>query len=454
MPNLLGLDLGTTTLTGVLVDAGREEILEIARRPNDAAVDTGHARRSEQDPRRLRELVLEILAELAGGPPAEGLAMTGQMHGLLCVDGEGQPLSQLITWQDHRTAVPFPGGSTTLETLHARLEGLDWHGNGCRIQHGYGAATLFWLQQQGELPGATARVCTLAGWLAGQLTGRPAVTDPTFAASWGIYDLVQGTWNATFIDRLGLDGDLLPPVRPTGERVGGLASTIARQVGLPAGLPVFNPLGDTQGTFLGSVDEPERGVLVGLGTGGRVAWMAPGFEAPSEQVETRPLLQGRFLRVGASLAGGEAYAWLNRTVRAWLAEFGVAVEPEAVYERLNELAAETQDTGNLRVRTTFLGVRGDPAVRGGAIQGLTLETLHLGLLARATLEGMVDELHGLYSGHGGNEAGHRRVVATGGAVRNNPLLPELIEERFGLPVEMPAHQETGALGAVRAAASR
>jgi sugar (pentulose or hexulose) kinase len=45
------------------------------------------------------------------------------------------------------------------------------------------------------------------------------------------------------------------------------------------------------------------------------------------------------------------------------------------------------------------------------------------------------------------------VVATGGAVRNNPLLAELIEERFGVPVELPPQQETGALGAIRATLS-
>jgi sedoheptulokinase len=452
MARMIGLDLGTTTLTGVLLDVERGEMLGLARRRNDSGAGTGRPTRAEQDPVRLRTLALGVLSELGDrGEGVEGIAMTGQMHGLICLDAEGQPLTRLISWQDHRSAEPLADGSTALERLHARLADLDWHRNGCRIQHGYGAATLFWLEQEGALPAGTRRISTLAGWLGSQLTGCPAVTDPTFAASWGVYDIVARAWNRAFLDRLGLDERLLPPVRPSGEKLGDLAPVVARQIGLPHGLPVLNALGDTQGTFLGSVADPEGAVMLGLGTGGRVCWMEPAFELPSERVETRPLPHGRYLRVGASLCGGESYAWLNRTVRAWLAEFGAAPDEEKTYERLNALARECEDTAGLRVRTTFLGVRGDPAVQAGAIEGITLENMDLGAVARATLLGMVDELHDLYVAHGGQEAGHSHVVATGGAVRKNPLMPALFEERFGLPVQMPEWEETGAAGAVQAA---
>jgi sedoheptulokinase len=452
MTNLIGLDLGTTTVTAILLDAERGEVRGVARRRNDAAVETGRATRAEQDPKRLRTLALEVLVRAGEDvQDVEGIALTGQMHGLICLDADSQPLTHLISWQDHRSAEPLGDGSTMLERLRARLADLDWHENGCRIQHGYGAATLFWLEQEGALPAGTERISTLAGWLGSQLTGRPAVTDPTFAASWGVYNVVTHTWNGGFLDQLDLNERLFPPVRPSGEKVGGLAPAVARQIGLPHGVPVLNGLGDTQGSFLGSVADPEGAVMVGLGTGGRICWMVPAFEMPSERVEIRPLPQGRYLRVGASLCGGESYAWLNRTVRAWLAEFGTAPGEEETYERLNALAQDCKDTAGLCVRTTFLGVRGDPAVQAGAIEGITLENMGLGAMARATLMGMVDELHGLYAAHGGEAAGHSHVVATGGAVRKNPLMPALIEERFGLPVEMPSWVETGATGAIRAA---
>jgi sedoheptulokinase len=476
MSHLIGLDLGTTTVTGVLFDAGRGEVLHLARRRNDAAVDLACVSkaeqacitRAEQDPVRLYALALEILAELAVERTAvRGISLTGQKHGLLCVDAANRPLTPLISWQDQRTAEPLSGtGLTTLDQLHGRLDDLNWQENGCRIAHGYGAATLFWLVRQDQLPPSTHRVCNIAGWLAGQLTCQPPVIDPTFAASWGIYNLVDGAWNAAFLARLGIEPHLLPPILPSGETLGDLAPQVARQVGLPTGLPVSNALGDTQASFLGAclplpgspgevsshrgVYDLAPAIFVNIGTGGQICWMVSDFQPPSGAVETRPLLPGYYLRVGASLCGGEAYAWLNRTVRAWLSEFGIKVDEDAVYERLNTLAAECETGLGLRVRTTFLGARGDASIQGGAIEGITLDNLQLGALARATLAGIVDELHALHDTHANQATRFREVVAAGGGVQRNPLMPGLMEERFGLPIRMPVHEETTAVGAVLA----
>ena len=456
---LIGLDLGTTTVTGALVDTGARKVLGLARRRNDGALPQAQSTRAEQDPQRLRQRALEVLADLAGaGQPVDGLALTGQKHGLLCVTASGEPLTPLITWQDQRTAEPLPGGTTTLAQLRERLADLDWRDNGCRIQHGYGGATLFWLAQQSQLPQGTHRACTAAGWLAGQLTIQQPLSDPTFAASWGIFDVRRGTWNRAFLERLALDPAILPPVHPAGELVGHLDARSARQAGLPQGLPVYNALGDTQASFLGSTADPDpapdQTILLNLGTGGQVCWAAPTFELPSERVETRPLPTGRFLRVGASLCGGEAYAWLNRTVRNWLAAFDVHAGEETVYEELNRLAAGREDTAGLRVRTTFQGVRGESQIEAGSVEGISVDRLDLGALARATLQGIVDELYDLYAGHGGSQAGHRQILPAGGAVERNPLLPELIEARFGLPVIKPAVEETAAVGAALLVARR
>jgi sugar (pentulose or hexulose) kinase len=233
----------------------------------------------------------------------------------------------------------------------------------------------------------------------------------------------------------------------SGDELGGLVSPVAGQVGLPAGIPVFNPIGDTQAAFLGSVAEPETTVLFNLGTGGQICWMVSQFEAPSERVEIRPLLEGCHLRVGASLCGGAAYAWLNRTVRSWLSAFSVERDEQTVYTHLNALASACERPDPLRVRPTFLGVRGDPGIQWGAIEGIALEGIELGALARATLIGIVDELRDLYAAHASQMEKRRQVVGTGGGVQNNRLLPALIEERFGLPVHVARHRETAAVGA-------
>ncbi len=468
MSHLIGLDLGTTNVVGVLLDAGSGEVLCSARRRSATALALPtRPTRAEQDPHRLRTLAFEVLAELADvRASVRGISLTGQKHGLLCIDADNRPLTPLISWQDQRTAETLPGaGETALDRLHARLDGLDWRENGCRLAHGYGAATLFWLIQQDQLPPTTHRVCTIAGWLGGQLTDKSPVTDPTFAASWGVYNLLENAWSKAFLDRLDIDPGLLPPVLPSGEVLGGLSPQAARQVGLPAGTPIHNALGDTQAAFLEAClpyprtasEQPDRTrqpaeelariILLNIGTGGQICWMVPHFQPPTEAVETRPLLPGCYLRVGASLCGGAAYAWLNRTVRAWLSEFGIDMEEETVYERLNTLAAQSEPGHGLRVRPTFLGARGDPTIQAGAIEGITLHNMQLGALARATLVGIVDELRELHIAQAGPAAHYREIIATGGGVQHNPLMPGLIAGQFGLPVRTPPHQETAAVGA-------
>jgi sugar (pentulose or hexulose) kinase len=456
MRGVVGLDLGTTHVTGVLLDTAQCQVVRHAIRPNDAATKPILPTRAEQTPHRLRALALEVLSELAGdGTPVDSIAMTGQMHGALCVDADGAPVTPLISWQDQRTSERHPDNLTSLDRLYNRLDDLAprrsseqaWHENGCRVDHGYGAAILFWLVEQGELPATTHRVCTLPGWMAAQLTGTLPVTDPTLAASWGVYSLPGGGWNVAFLNALGLEPSFMPPVRPSGEPLGGLLPELARRVGMQAGVPVLNAVGDTQAAFLGSVSDPVQELIFNLGTGGQICWMLPEFAPPTRAVETRPLPVERYLRVGASLCGGAAYAWLNHTVLSWLSDLGVHADEQAIYERLNTLAMSCKDPGSLRVRTTFLGARGSHSFTAGSIEGITLDNLHLGALARATLTGVVDELYDLFNGHASETASFSRLVAIGGGLRQNPLLPGLIEERFGLPVHAPQQRGAAALGA-------
>jgi sedoheptulokinase len=461
MSSIIGLDLGTTTVTGVLFDVHAGLVRHEVQVGNAGAIQGLVATRAEQDPAQLRELALGVLAELAAQEGAvDGIAVTGQMPCLICVDGGGEPLTNLISWQDRRTAEPLAGGTTALDRIHQRLGEIPvpagseepWKENGCRISHGYGAAALFWLVQSGKLPPGTRRVCTLPDWIASQLTGRLPVTDATLAASWGVFSLLDSGWNACTLDRLGLDAGLLPAVVASGQQLGGPVAEVTRTVGLASGTPVHNALGDNQASFVGSVNEAENSVMINLGTGGQVCWMAPGIDSPSEAVETRPLPGRRSLRVGASLCGGAAYAWLNRTVRSWLGEFGAEVDEGTVYERLNALAETCEDGDGIRVQTTFQGMRGKPEVEAGAIEGITLDNLQLGALARATLIGMVDELRELYVPYATIRRRFREIVASGGAVTLNPLLRGLIEERFGLPVRAPRWAESAAVGAALVAA--
>jgi len=445
---ILGIDVGTTTICGIALnqDGG---LLAYVEKPNDAAVADLPFGRFEQQPDRIRQRVIDVLGELAiraGG--AAGIGLTGQMHGMLCVDADNRPVSPLVTWQDGRCLEPLDGGSA-LEQMLERVPAETWADCGCRPASGFMGSTLFWMCRNGMLPTNARKVSFIHDWIGGVLAGQPPVTDPGDAGSAGVFDLSNLCWHEEIIQALGLPADLLPPVRESGEMVGGLCPEVASATGLKAGTPVCNAVGDNQASVIGSIAEPERSILINLGTGGQISWAIPRFRR-AERMETRYLPRQRFMLVGASLCGGRAFAWLNDVVRAWLREFGVEMEREHVYERLSALAAVGFLSEPLVARTTFAGTREDPLLRG-AFENVAMDNFRLADVSRALLQGMVAELCEYYDSAGG-DARHDTVVASGNAVRKNPLLRELIETRLRRRVVVPAHREEAAYGAALLAA--
>jgi sugar (pentulose or hexulose) kinase len=462
MDTVFGLDLGTTTLCGLAL-AADGTVCATATRMNDAGLPPTPPGAAEQHPQRIRALAFEILRELIerAGPPA-ALAVTGQMHGMLCVGADGTPRGPLITWQDARAGQPLtPEGTSALDLLRARGHAVGWSACGCVPASGFLGTTLFWLRRTEQLPADTAVVASISDWLAATLIsasskrahGRAALptTDPTNAAGSGVFDVAHGHWHAELLDALDVPRELLPEVRPTGAALGKLSAAAARETGLPAGTPVFNGLGDNQASFLGSVAEPDAAVLVNVGTGSQVCWTTAEFRRVPG-LETRPLTPERWLLVGASLCGGRAYAWLCETVRAWLSEFGLVPAAETVYARLNELAAAAPtDCGGLVFDTRLAGTRDEPALRG-ALLGVGLDNFTLGSVARGVLTGTVDELiaHTQRDPRGPLGPGvapGAGVIAAGNAVRRSAVLRRVLAERCGRPVQVPAHTEEAAYGA-------
>jgi len=449
MEILIGLDIGTTKLCAVAVDtAGALRAVEHAA--NDTRIP-GDADAAEQDASAILMRAMELLTRLCARPELAGaqvqaLGVTGQMHGVLLADAAGQPLSPLITWQDGRGNRPIrAGGRSYVEEFAARVGAAALADCGCTPASGYGAVTLLRLQEEGLLP-AGAMALTIQDLLVRTLCGT-AVTDPTDAASWGIFDVRHGgQWLPDAATALGLPDGILPAVMPTGSLAGHLLPALAAQTGLPDGLPVAVAIGDNQASFLGSVPALGDTLLLNLGTGGQMS-VPVGRYTTAPGLDTRPLLPNLWLLVGASLCGGRAYQVLERFFAAVGRElFGIDGDA-ACYEAMNRLAAQAAaDCGGLAASTRFAGTRLTPAQRG-AVTGIDTTNLTPGNLTHAVIAGMVDELVEYF--HLAQQAGARptHLAASGNAVRQNPVVRQEIERRLEMPLHIPACQEEAAVGA-------
>jgi sedoheptulokinase len=436
----VGLDLGTTKIAGLLLETGDANqparVLRVVSRDHEAALPAAHPWEHLQDAERLLNLAREALGELgAEAGPADGLCVTGQMHGILYVDAAGNAVSPLATWLDQRAGQPHPAGASFAEVLSART--------GYRVPPGYGAATHFYNLGNGLVPRTAAGLCSVMDFVTIRLAGeRRPVTDATVAATFGLYDLAKDRLDPAALRKAGLDDLAWSRVVPAGTRIGAT----------PAKTVVFAPVGDNQASFLGSVRDVEHSAQLNVGTGGQISVFARELSLLPVPLEARPFPGGGFLHIGASLCGGKAYALLEEFFRQVCESLGGARPEALLYDRMNELAREGGEERPLEVDTRFQGTRGDSRVTG-RIEGITPGNLTPAALVRGFLRGVAGELYGYFREITRAEPSRiTAIVGSGNGIRRNPALRAEVARMFALPLLVPRRSEEAALGAALCAA--
>jgi sugar (pentulose or hexulose) kinase len=412
---------------------------------------------SEWDARRIVEIACACLREVARQLSGRrddlaGIGVTGQQHGVVLVDKRRIPISPLIGWRDRRGEQLFPGSEQTFLQKALALAGAEASSRtGCKLASGYMGVTLFHMSKTGGVP-ADGTACFLMDYFVALLTDRPPVTDPTCAASSGLFNITKGDWDSDLLAALELPRRLFPKVRPSAALCGGLCPALAEACALPSGLPVFVGIGDNQASFLGTcgclrVGDPSDAVLVNVGTGGQVAVYAERFSYDPE-LETRPFPGGGFLLVSAGLSGGAAYAVLEGFFgQVGQSLFGVE-SGEPLYPLLNRLAAEVPaGADGLVCEPFFSGTRAQPECRA-SWTGVSTENFTPAHMVRALLEGMARTFRAGYECIVRRIGSRRsRLIGAGNGLRENPVLASLVAEAFAMPLSLPAHKEEAAFGA-------
>jgi len=442
---ICGVDLGTSKCAAALIRLADAVTVAEAARPHRADVTGLPPEWSEQAPSQILDAAVRAVRDI--DPELRrrvvALAVTGQMHGVLLAGQACETLSNLVTWQDRRCSDEF------IARLRAATGRLD-------VQPGYGAATLAWLQEHRGLPGPPAVACTIHDYLVWRLCGRGRpCTDPTNAASWGLFDAARGNWVQEAWEAVGVASDLLPDVVPCGTVAGRLTDWAAERIGLPAGIPVTAAVGDNQASVLAALrnQRSEEVLVLTLGTGGQLSAVIDADEPlpwieVGGPVEVRPFPGNRRLVVAAALCGGSAFAWLVETVCAWCRELGgAAPEPGNVY-RLLDQAGVAADGGGLEWIPRFLGERGRPNERA-ELRGITPDNVTPGNVARSLARGIVRNLADMLPET--IRRGRSRVVGTGNALRRLEVMRKAVEEVFDASLELTRGGEEAAAGAAMVA---
>ena len=428
---ILGLDIGTTTVSAVVVEDGT--VLASLTRKNGSFFPVQTSWEKIQDPTFILSVTKKSVEELfARFPDIARIGVTGQMHGIVYLDRSGVPVSPLYTWQDGRGDLPYDAS----ETYAAHLSRL----TGYPLSTGYGLVTHYYNLQNGLVPAQATCFCTIHDYVAMVLAGKTTpVTEASDAASFGVFQVEHGRFDTEALSRAGIDPAFLPQVAAE-PCIGRYRDSV----------PVYVAIGDNQASFLGSTGGNLNCMLVNVGTGSQFSVYTKAYMA-CPGLETRPFPGGGYLLVGASLCGGRAYALLENFFRQTV-QMACGSAPDSCYEGMSALLSETEKPADLPVvNPLFQGTRQDPTLRG-SITGLSTENFTPLHLIWGMMEGMAGELHDMYL-HYRNAGGQDvALIGSGNGLRKNIHLQNCFSERFGQQLILSECNEEAATGAAQFAA--
>lgn len=422
---LIGLDLGTSAIKGVLTDE-RGSVLAEAGAPT--RLNHPHEGWDEVEPEPHYRHVCAVLRELAGAAPGEvdAVAMAAASGNTLLTDAEGAPLTNVINWMDLRAEQQPPTALAGLTVNEVRAV-TGWSCVGT-----FPLAQLAWLREnQPALYRAAGGYGMDTDWLLRRLTGR-RVMDLSTAATFHLVDQISGAYHMPFLQRLEIPLDKLPVLVDSGVVVGPMTPQGALDTGLSSRTRVVT----------GCFDHPAAARAVGVTTPGQLmlscgtSWVGFVPWPDRRAILDAGLLCDPFLsRQGGPWGGIFSVTGIGRRVD-WYIENVIAPGESDRYRVFNESAAEAGPGAG--------GMRIDLSESPRRIEG------DRRTISRAVMEGAARLLNDLLQGLKKRGFRYDHAVMVGGPA-NSPVWPGIVEEITGIRITT-GGRSAGARGAALLAA--
>jgi len=443
MKYLLGIDLGSSSVKVALVDAASGCCVSAASFPGDEApikaLQLGWA---EQQPDDWWLYFKKAFARSmqqcgASGNDILSIGISYQMHGLVCLDKEMQPLRDAIIWCDSR-GVPYGekafheiGEEDCLQHL------LNSPGN-------FTAAKLAWVKEnEPELYDKIRYVMLPGDYMALRLTGSPATTACGLSEMM-LYDYrtEKGSLYGRLMDYFGFTSDIVSPLVPTFGDQGRVLASVADELGIMAGIPVSYRAGDQPNNALSLAVLNPGEVAATAGTSGVVYGVTDTVNYDKHSRINTFLHVNHHLGVMHCVNGcGIQNAWMRRLVAG-----------DATYDELNRMAANIP-IGSEGVCVIPFGNGAERVLEnrevGASIHGLNFNLHHRSHLLRAAQEGIAFAMY--YGMEVMQELGMKldRIHAGKANMFLSPLFREILSSVSGACIEL--YDTDGAVGAARGA---
>ena len=383
---LLGFDVGSSSVKASLVNADSGKCVSTAFFPEkEAPIMAVKAGWAEQDPQmwwnNAKLSLQKIMAESGvKGDEIAAIGISYQMHGLVCVGKDLQPLRPAIIWCDSR-AVPY--GEKAFRDLGAD----QCLGHLLNSPGNFTAAKLAWVKEnEPEVYQKIYKVMLPGDYIAMRLSGTPNTT--VSGLSEGMFWDFKDKQVAQFLlDYYGFDRDLIADIVPTFSIQSVVSEQAAAEMGLKAGTPITYRGGDQPNNALSlNVFNPGE-IASTAGTSGVVYGVLGDVNYdPKSRVNTFAHVNHTAdqTRLGVLLCingTGILNAWTHRNVA-----------PDLGYAEMNDLAAQVP-IGSEGVTIVPFGNGAERVLEnkeiGCSINGLNFNKHNRAHIIRAAQEGIV-----------------------------------------------------------------
>ena len=430
----LGLDIGTSSVKGVLIDTGQKIIATATAALKVSRPQPGWSEQAPEDWWKACNNVVKALAKAKPKAVAavEGIGLSGQQHGATLLDRGGKVLRPAILWNDARSFAECG----EIEEREPKARQI----SGNIPVAGFTAPKLVWVKKhEPGIFGKIAKVLLPKDYVRLRMTGEYA-SDMSDSAGTYWLDVAKRNWSDALLAASDMRRDQMPALFEGTEVTGRLTPAVARSWGMAKRPVVAGGGGDNAAAACGMGVVTQGQAFLSLGTSG-VLFVTNDRFRPNAARAVHAFchaVPGTWHQMGVVLSATASLEWLAGVLNTPAPKLTVALGTKLAGPSpalfLPYLSGERTPVADAQVR--------------GLLMGLGHET-DKKALTHAVLDGVAfafrDCLEAL------KVAGTRieRVTAVGGGSRSELWL-RIIATVLNIPVDVPADGDFGgAFGAAR-----
>ena len=304
MKYYIGADLGTSSLKLLLCDKNGKIYNSVTE-----SYDVSYPRPSwsEQDPKDWWNAFVDGVKKLIksfNSNDVVGIAVAGQMHGLVVLDEDDNVIRPAILWNDGRTQKE----TEYLNTVIGEKYLVDLVANIAFA--GFTAPKLLWLKNnERESFDKIEKIMLPKDYINYRLTGVHAC-DYSDASGMLLLNVENKCWAQEMLDICGVTAKQMPRLFESYEKIGEILPGVATELGLPSGIAVAAGAGDNAGAAIGTATVGDMCSNISLGTSGTVFISCKDFiETDNHAIHSFCHADGGYHFLGCILSAASCNKW-------------------------------------------------------------------------------------------------------------------------------------------------